>query len=338
MAPLSTAPDIQQLPPNPIPVFYRGGERIAALRGNDAAALVSPEDWVGSTHAVGRAGVDPDTGISRLGDGSLVTSLIERDPERWLGDRPAMGYLLKLLNPSVRIPVHWHPDATFAGHHLGLPNGKAESWVVLGDAPTEVWLGFADSTKLSDIRRAVMAEDGDWMLAHMHHRTLLPGTTVYVPPGLAHAIAPGALLLELQEPSSLSVLAEHSCFDVGVHRATLGTDWDTVLTCLRPPESDPTIDALIGEVPSDPGTWPLLPPESLEFFSLRAVQVSGTTTVAIDGVTVALVDRGTLKLSGQTGDGSVAASAGSSWLVAAATATLTIEGTGSVFLSSAAPI
>jgi mannose-6-phosphate isomerase len=69
------------------------------------------------------------------------------------------------------------------------------------------------------------------MLAAMNHFAVEPGDVVYVPAGLPHAIGPGVMLTELQEPTSFSVLAEHVAFGLDDDQATLGLGWDVAIDC-----------------------------------------------------------------------------------------------------------
>ena len=105
-----------RLPPNQPHRFYRGGARIAALRGAPAGEDGRPEDWVGSTAT--RA-ARTDVGLT----GSRTARAARRDradPEAWLGaDHVARlgadpALLVKLLDAGERLPVHCHPGRAFA--------------------------------------------------------------------------------------------------------------------------------------------------------------------------------------------------------------------------------
>src|ERR1700735_5603521 len=112
---------------NQPPHFYKGGQSIAELRGLAETDEIGPEDWVGS--ATSRFGQDKD-GLSVMPDGRYLRDVIESDPEAWLGPdhleyfgaEPAL--LVKLLDAGQRLPVHVHPDRSFAIRHLGSRHGK----------------------------------------------------------------------------------------------------------------------------------------------------------------------------------------------------------------------
>src|SRR6185436_18537933 len=69
------------LPTNQFPHFYRGGDRIGALRGGPGGPM-RPEEWIGST--VTRFGKDRQ-GLSELSDGRLLRDAVLADPTAWLG-------------------------------------------------------------------------------------------------------------------------------------------------------------------------------------------------------------------------------------------------------------
>jgi mannose-6-phosphate isomerase len=75
------------LPPNQFPHFYRGGDRIGALRGGPGGPM-RPEEWIGST--VTRFG-EVRSGLSQLPDGRLLRDAVAADPLAWLGPEHLAG-------------------------------------------------------------------------------------------------------------------------------------------------------------------------------------------------------------------------------------------------------
>lgn len=324
---------IIELPFNPVPVYYAGGHQIRRYRSLDPVSEgpeLSAEDWIGSTTVLESPVAESTTraGISKLADGRSIPDLLESEPSTWLGSstpRRESDFLLKLLDPGERIPVHWHPDRCFARAHLGLSHGKAEAWVILSETAT-VWLGWRPGTRRDEIVAAIERQDAEWMLGRMHRRVLSTDDTVFVPPGLVHAIGPGALLAEIQEPTSASILAEHERLRVGAHHATLCAGWDEALGCMKDPWNSVDIDDLTGQLPTEPGRHVVFPESSLEFFRCDVMNVVGEADTQVTSLSCVIVDRGTVSWcdpqSGRTTEGR----AGSTWLLGASLGRWTIQG------------
>lgn len=217
--------------------FYAGGARIAEFRGPDGAPADGdhvPEDWVGSATTLFG---DDALGLTRLPGGGTLADAVAADPVAWLGPGRAavhgadVGLLVKLLDAGERLPVHAHPDVPFAARHLGLAHGKTEAWVALTAAP--VHLGFRRDVGADELRRWVDGQDAAAMLDAMHVLHLAPGDAVLVPAGLPHAIGAGAFVVELQEPTDLSILVEWAGFGIdGAVAGHLGLGFDTALAAV----------------------------------------------------------------------------------------------------------
>ena len=225
------------LPPNQFPHFYRGGDRIGALRGGPGGPM-RPEEWLGSTTT--RFG-EERSGLSELPDGRLLRDAVAADPLGWLGQTHLDAFgestelLVKLLDLDQRLPVHFHPDKAFARQHLALGHGKTEAWVVI-EAPegAGVGLGFREPTSKDDVLDLVTRRDADTLLGSLHRHPVAAGDTVLVPAGTPHAVDAGVFVLELQEPTDLSALLEWNEFAVdGERDGHLGLGFPTVLDALR---------------------------------------------------------------------------------------------------------
>lgn len=218
---------------NRMAMFYAGGERIDRFRGL-ATPATGPEDWVASVTQL--PGAPDGTGISWLPDGTSLRRAVDADPVGWLGGALAArwggstGVLVKLLDAGERLPVHCHPSRPFAAEHLASPFGKTEGWVVLDDAPGgEVWLGWSEEVGVERLRGWIEAQDAEAMLAVMNRFPAGPGDVFFVPAGVPHAIGPGVMITELQEPTAFSILAEHGRFGLDAAGATLGMGWETAI-------------------------------------------------------------------------------------------------------------
>ena len=291
----------QLLPPNQFDHFYRGGDRIGALRGGPGGPN-RPEEWLGST--VTRFGQD-QSGLSRLEDGRLLRDAVAADPEAWLGARhvdafgPSTEVLVKLLDPDQRLPVHLHPDRAFSRRHLGLAHGKTEAWVVMDSAPdARVRLGFRETMSRERVRAMVDARDSAGLVDALHARPVHSGDGVLVPAGVPHAIDAGIFILELQEPTDLSILLEWEGFDLDAEDSHLGLGMDVALDALRLDAlGDADLAALIRPAHAGPdGTVAsLLPAAADPWFRAHRVSSSGAgqAGASVDaGFAVVLVDAG----------------------------------------------
>ncbi|MEP7046010.1 MAG: mannose-6-phosphate isomerase, partial [Ilumatobacteraceae bacterium] len=92
-------------------------------------------------------------------------------------------------------------------------------------------LGMSDDVDVATLRRWIEQQDAPSMLAAMNEIEINAGQVIFVPAGLPHAIGPGVMLTELQEPTSFSVLAEYEAFGLDDDQATLGLGWDVALSC-----------------------------------------------------------------------------------------------------------
>lgn len=248
---------IERLQPTRVYRFYRGG---AQLRGGNATDGEFPEDWIGSVTPANNPGRDdPTEGLTRLADGRLLKEVIEADPDRWLGREHVeqfgvtTGLLVKLLDPSQRLPVHAHPGREFARRHLGSQFGKTEAWIVLAtrEPEAEVWVGLRERVDPERYRAWIDGQDTRALRESLHRVTVRPGDVVYVPAGVPHAIGPGALIGELQEPTDFSIVCEWSGFPIEPSDSHLGLGWDTVLEALDLGPNEPVLQ---------------LPPEAAAFF------------------------------------------------------------------------
>lgn len=230
----STAAAPVALAPNLIDHFYRGGDRIARLRGVQNTSDRQPEEWLAAT--VARVG-EGTTGLARTEHGGFLRDLVSADQGTWIGpdyaaarDQADTGILFKLLDARQRLPVHVHPDRTFASSHLDCPYGKTEAWFVLETEPgCAVHLGWNTDLDPAELARRRDAQDSEWMLAHMNRIEVAPGMGILVPAGTAHAIDGGIFVAEVQEPSDFSILLEWSVTTSTREESHLGIGFDAVM-------------------------------------------------------------------------------------------------------------
>jgi len=211
-----------RLVPNKI-VRYPGGREIDRFRGifpgrDDGR----PEAWVGSDTATADAAEKGDIHDGKahcvLPDGTqkYLFEAITDDPEHVLGEKhlalsgEQTGVLVKLLDAERQLALQCHPTRPYAKEHFGSDYGKEESWYIIGkreDAtePPYVYMGFKEGVTYADFERGFEKGDVDEMEACCHKIPVEIGDAFFIKAGLPHAIGPGCFVLEVQEPSDITV-------------------------------------------------------------------------------------------------------------------------------------
>lgn len=125
------------------------------------------------------------------------------------GPGPRFPLLAKLLDPAAWLSVQVHPDDEVA-RRLDRPDavGKAEAWYVVdADAGAELLVGMRPGVTV-DAARAAMAlpaeRRGSAVVDLLERISVGRGDAITLPPGTLHAVGPGVLLYEIQQPSDLT--------------------------------------------------------------------------------------------------------------------------------------
>lgn len=214
--------------PNRVWRVYRGGACLDQLRSVPEPADGSfPEEWIASTvAALNPQHGCPGEGISRvlLPDGSaeLFDRVLEREAESLLGpNHPASaektpGFLTKLLDSAIRLPIQAHPDRTASQRLFHSPYGKTEAWIVLGGRRINgeepyLLMGFNDRFDFEVFRREALSGVMKQTLGMMHRYPITPGEVILIPGGFPHAIGSGVLVQEIMEPTDWVIQPEAHC-------------------------------------------------------------------------------------------------------------------------------
>jgi hypothetical protein len=217
--------------PSRVHRVYRGGALLERWLGLASPADgPQPEAWFGAVNAArptGNASAVEGVGVAVLPEGWQVDgagldghcpmpALLAAYPELILGTQhlraygQATGVLCKVLDSAMRLTVQVHPNRRFAAEQFRSPFGKEECWVVLAtraidqEAP-HVYLGFSGPVDPPTLQRWVAEGDVPTLLAALHKITVRPGDVYYVPAGTPHAIGPGLLIAEVQEPTDFTI-------------------------------------------------------------------------------------------------------------------------------------
>ena len=187
--------------------------------------------------------------VGGAGRGATLEQLAALHGARLTGsDATAAGrfpLLAKILDPADWVSVQVHPNDEQARRLEG-PDavGKTEAWYVIEAAPdAEVLLGVQPSVRPEGVRQAL--RDGG--LAGLLRRfRVAAGEAYLVPAGTLHAIGPGVLAYEIQQPSDIT----YRCDDWGrPPSAGRPLHIEQALACLRP---TPWAERIRSSTGSDP--------------------------------------------------------------------------------------
>lgn len=202
---------------------------LVAARNPDRAPAADKAS-IGAPSTASAAAESRDDGVpeglslveSEAGPPIPLKTLIERDPEAMLGSRyaaersgPPVDLLVKVLDSAERLTIQTHPDRETAQRLFGSPFGKTEAWYILATREIEgerpyVLAGFKPGVTRERWEELFASQDIDGMTRALHRFDVTPGQVMLIRGGLPHAIGPGCLLVELQEPTDLTLRVERT--------------------------------------------------------------------------------------------------------------------------------
>lgn len=217
---------------------YLGGELYREFLGDADGDGFYPEEWIASSvRAINPGHTDPLEGISLTQEDSIpFDRLLREHRKEMLGSRQDLAVLVKFLDSAIRLPMQVHPTREFSRQHFGSPYGKAEAWLILATRPGAcIYFGFREQTSPEEFARAVEANrtDPESQTGLVNRIEVAPGDVFFVPAGVIHAIGPGCMLLEAQEPTDFTIQPEYHCGDYALNAQEmyLGLDEKTALSC-----------------------------------------------------------------------------------------------------------
>lgn len=201
----------------------QGGREIDRFRGIAPALDTSygSEAWIGSVTRVEHPPAGhPDYGCSEvlLPDGRqmYLYRAIELAPDEILGlehqarHGRSLGMLIKYLDAQRQYGLQCHPTRAWAKSMWGSPYGKEESWYVLStrddtSRPAYILLGFREGVTRQMWEERYYARDLAGLEALCHRIEVHPGETYFVGGGCPHALGEGCFVIEVQEPSDITL-------------------------------------------------------------------------------------------------------------------------------------
>jgi mannose-6-phosphate isomerase len=145
-----------------------------------------------------------------------------------------------------------------------------------------VHLGFREPMDPRRLAELVDTQQVEPLLAGLNTVPVAVGDTVLIPAGLPHAIGQGVLLVELQEPTDLSVLLEWEGFAIDGRRdGHLRLGFELALGCVDRSGWDPDRLARLreGRGPDRPGVERLFPAEADPFFRAERLRPDPAATL-----------------------------------------------------------
>ena len=304
-------------------VRYPGGRELDRFRGiYPGADDGRPEAWIGSDTRIRYLKDDPNEGCQKciLPDGRemYLFEAMELDPEAMLGkDHLAkhgkkMGVLAKLLDAQEQLLLQCHPTREYAKKWFNSDFGKAESWYIISmrddtAEPPYVYLGFKEGITRADFEKGFYADDVHAMEACVNKIPVHVGDVYNIEPGAPHAIGPGCFLVEVQEPSDITV---------GWQRKTDGTpeenayENERLLGCYN--YSGQNFEENLKRFRIEPkklrgGFWGeedlMIGPDQTPYFSFTRLQASEPVDLAEAGdLQVGITIQGTARLESSDGD------------------------------------
>ncbi len=340
-----------RLPSNRVYRSYRGGALIDRFRGAaEPEDDVFPEDWVGSTTAAINPPEHtyPGEGLSSVqigGRSLLIADLLKERPQEVAGRQivgrygPTTALLVKLLDAGSRLPLHVHPTRDLARVLFDSQFGKAEAWAIVatrqlpGQLSPRIWLGFREDVSREQLRAWIELQDTAAIRGAMNEIAVEPGDAIFVRPGLLHATGAGVFLVEVQEPTDFSMVAEYEGYPIAPDQAHMDKGWDAMLDVIdRGVVGDSELAALCPAprrvAANDTEGWyedDVWGPQSDPFFKAYRLVIHGSMAwpqAGVYSVNIVIAGAG----MAETAHGRLELEAGDTFAVLAATAPTTISG------------
>jgi mannose-6-phosphate isomerase len=159
----------------------------------------------------------PD-GTGPRGQRMYLFEAIDLAPEELLGKqhlalhgKDSLGMLIKYLDAQKQYVLQAHPTRPWAKKMWGSDYGKEESWYVIGTRddtpePAYILLGFREGVTREQFEALYWKDDLSALEKLCHKIPVQAGETYFVGGGVPHALGEGCFVVEVQEPSDITVV------------------------------------------------------------------------------------------------------------------------------------
>jgi len=177
--------------------YLWGGRRLATL----GKSLGPENDYAESWEVVDRRDAQSVVTAGPLA-GHTLGDLVRSHGRELLGRHAAatrFPLLFKFLDAHDRLSIQVHPDDARAAQ-LDPPDvGKTEAWVILAAEPgSYLFAGLRGGIDRETFRREIARRTCELCLERIEPRA---GDCFFLPAGVVHALGPGLLVAEIQQPS-----------------------------------------------------------------------------------------------------------------------------------------
>jgi mannose-6-phosphate isomerase len=191
--------------------YLWGGRRLESL----GKPLGEGDDYAESWEIVDRG---PDQSVVAAGPlaGQTLHELLSSRAGALLGRHAGVAQfplLIKFLDARERLSLQVHPDDARAARLNPPDSGKTEAWVILAaDAGSYLYAGLRRGIDRDLLSREVARHTCELCAHRIEPRV---GDCFYLPAGTLHALGPGLLVAEVQQPSDTT----YRLFDWSRHGA-----------------------------------------------------------------------------------------------------------------------
>jgi len=219
-----------RLTPTRVRRTYKGGAWLNNYFGQQCTGESNqPEAWIASMTEARNPGFPTieNEGLTTAvldGQTAFLKDLVSYDPEWMLGVSHVQrfgnnpGMLAKIIDSAERLSVQVHPDKAFAQEYFHSEYGKTECWHILDTRTVDgqepyLLMGFRPGVTRNEWEYLYQKQDIPGMVNCLNRVIPHPGDTWLIQGGMPHAIGPGCILVEIQEPTDFTLRTERSMAD-----------------------------------------------------------------------------------------------------------------------------